>query len=276
MVFESFQYSTAGLVSMGTIGEAAVFGEVEDFLEITCQFFGFHIEGTEAFNTRCIHYPTSTLQRNHLGESSGMLSGVVGIRNLSSSEINTRHKTIDEGRLPYPAITTEEGNLAWEQGFELIDAFTRFCRNYTTFITDGLIECGKHLLVSSLIVGEQVGLIEYEDNGHAISLGRSQETVDEGSRGLRIIDSNDEQSLIDISGNDMTLLGEVDALADNVVATVIDVGNPTFGINSHTVAYGYGIGTPDAFDTEITLDLTIKELAIVGKDGVPATCILYD
>ena len=42
------------------------------------------------------------------------------------------------------------------------------------------------------------------------------------------------------------------------------------------VAYGYGIRAADALQAEVTLDLTINQLAIVRKDGVPAACILND
>ena len=34
MFFYSLQYGASGLVGVGAVGEAAVFGEVEDFLEI--------------------------------------------------------------------------------------------------------------------------------------------------------------------------------------------------------------------------------------------------
>ena len=57
MVFEGFEDSTAGFVGMGAVGETAVFGETEDLLEITCQFFGLHVEGAEAFDARSIDEP---------------------------------------------------------------------------------------------------------------------------------------------------------------------------------------------------------------------------
>ena len=57
MVFEGFEDRTAGFMGVGTVGEATVFGELEDFLEITCQFFGFHIEGAEALYPWSIDEP---------------------------------------------------------------------------------------------------------------------------------------------------------------------------------------------------------------------------
>ena len=74
----------------------------------------------------------------------------------------------------------------------------------------------------------------------------------------------------------MTLLGEIDALANDIVTTVFNVDNPTFVVDRNTVSDSHRVRTPYAFDTEITLDLTINQLAIVREDGVPAACILDD
>ena len=82
----------------------------------------------------------------------------------------------------------------------------------------------------------------------------------------------------------MALLGEVDALADNVVAAILNLGDegspfpvlPRGGGDADPVAYGHRIRAPYATQTEITLDLTINKLAIVRTDDVPASCILND
>ena len=91
-----------------------------------------------------------------------------------------------------------------------------------------------------------------------IGFGGSQETVDEGGGGLGIDDCDYQEGLIDVGGQDVALLGEVDALADDVVTA------------------GFGVGGADALEAEVALDLTINQLAIVGEDGVPAACILND
>ena len=76
----------------------------------------------------------------------------------------------------------------------------------------------------------------------------------------------------------MTLLRQVDALADDVVAAVVDVDNPPtlLSLDRHTVADSHGVGAPYAFDAEVALNLAVKQLAIVRADGVPAACILDD
>ena len=74
----------------------------------------------------------------------------------------------------------------------------------------------------------------------------------------------------------MALLGEVDTFADDVVATIFDFRYPTAVTHTDAVAYCHRIGGAYSFDTEIALHLTIKELAIVRQNGVPASCILND
>ena len=112
IVFQSFQYSTAGLVGVGTVGEAAVFGEMEDFFEITCQFLGFHVEATKTLDARSINEPAPFLQRDHLRKGGGVLAGIVGIRDFSRTQIDTRDELIDKGRLPHPTITAKQSDLA--------------------------------------------------------------------------------------------------------------------------------------------------------------------
>ena len=56
----------------------------------------------------------------------------------------------------------------------------------------------------------------------------------------------------------MALLGEVDALADDVVATVFNLCYPIAFTHLHSVAYGNGIGGAYSLDAEIALHLTVK------------------
>ena len=72
----------------------------------------------------------------------------------------------------------------------------------------------------------------------------------------------------------MTLLGEVDALANDVVAAILDFGDPILVVHRNTVAHGHRIRRANSLDAEIALYLTIKQLAIVRQNGVPATSIL--
>ena len=98
-------------------------------------------------------------------------------------------------------------------------------------------------------------------------------------------DCHHKKRLIYIGSNDMTLLREVDALPDNVVAAVFNLSNEGYSLltssgggrrKHHTIAYGYRVCASDTSQTEISLDLRINQLAIVRQDGVPAACVLDD
>jgi hypothetical protein len=138
----------------------------------------------------------------------------------------------------------------------------------------------KCLLVAGLVIIEKIGLIEDEYNRNTISLGRCKKTVYEGSRGRRTINSNHQKSLIYISRKDMTLLGEILRLTDDIVLTIINLCNKgstlLIGYYCNTITYSHRISTADALKTEITLYLGFNQLAIVSADGIPAPCIFYN
>ena len=125
-------------------------------------------------------------------------------------------------------------------------------------------------------MAEYVAFIKNKYHRHTISLSGSQKAVDERGAGLRTYYGNDQQSLIDIGSQYMALLGEVDAFANDIVLAVLNLRNPVAFTHSDAIAHGHWIGRADSLDAEITLHLTIKELAIVRQDGVPASCILND
>jgi hypothetical protein len=125
-----------------------------------------------------------------------------------------------------------------------------------------------------LVIVEQVYLIEYKDDGYTVSFGRGQKAVNECGAGLWLGNGDNEQCLVNIGCQNVALLREVDAFADDVVLAILNLRNPAFVVNCDPVAYGHRIRRADSLDTEIALYLTIKELAIVRKNGVPASSIL--
>ena len=131
-------------------------------------------------------------------------------------------------------------------------------------------------MVAQLVIVQQVYLIKYENDRHAISLGRGQKTVDERRAGLWLRDSNDKQCLINIRCKDVALLRQVDAFADDVVLAVVYFCNPIAVTHSNPITYSNRIRGANSLDAKIALYLTIKELAIVRQDGVPASSILND
>ena len=73
----------------------------------------------------------------------------------------------------------------------------------------------------------------------------------------------------------MALLGEIDALADDIVAAVFYLCDETI-TSFHAVAHGNRIRAPDAAQPEIALYLTIDSWSVVRQDGVPTASILND
>ena len=57
MVFQGLEHRTAWLVGMGAIAEAAVLGELEDFLEVTGQLLLLHVEGAETLDAWSVDEP---------------------------------------------------------------------------------------------------------------------------------------------------------------------------------------------------------------------------
>ena len=79
----------------------------------------------------------------------------------------------------------------------------------------------------------------------------------------------------------MALLTEVAGLADDVVLAILQTINKRClsicpRCDANPVANSYGIGTTDTFQTEVSFYLTIKKLAVVSSDNVPASRILND
>ena len=291
-------------MGVSTVGESAIFGEVEDLFEITGEFFGFYIKCAETFDAwgvdeirgkRKVALGRRTLatggtqesgwrivKRNHLAEGGGVHTHVVGIAEFGGAKIDTRHETIDESGLPYPTIAAEYSDFVFKQLTEVVDALTRLGRHLTAFIAYGLVEIDHRLLIAPFIIIEQVGLIEDEHHWHTIGLGGSQKTVYERGAGLRVCHRNHQKGLVHIRCNDMALLGEVDAFADDIVTAIVDGSDertatrPSRATDSDPVAYGHRVGRANALQAEISLYLTIKQLAIVRPDGVPTACVLYD
>jgi hypothetical protein len=73
----------------------------------------------------------------------------------------------------------------------------------------------------------------------------------------------------------MALLGEVDAFADDVVATVFYLYDKSVS-NFHPVANSNRVGASYATQAEVAFNFTIGSQPIVRKDGVPTAGILDD
>ena len=81
---------------MRTVGKTTIFGEMEDFLEITGQFLFLDIKRTEALDARSIYQITTLRQFNHLTERGGMHTRIVRIADFCSTLGSMRNQAVDE------------------------------------------------------------------------------------------------------------------------------------------------------------------------------------
>lgn len=278
MVLDSLEHGATWLVGVSAIAETAVAREAEYLLEIPGELLGFDVECAKTFDSRGVDDIPTGGQGQHLTERGGVHTRVVGIGDLGSAEIGIGQETVDEGRFPHSTITAQHGDLTLEQLHHCFNTIASLCRDGATFISHRLVEINHHVEIAQFVVIEDVHLIKYKDNRYAICLGRGKKAIDEGCGGLGIIDRDHQHCLIDIGGNDMTLLGEIRRLTDDIVAAVGYLSDKcsalVVGHKSYMVTHSHGVGAADALEAEVALYLTIDKLAtVVGLDGVPASCI---
>ena len=89
-----------------------------------------------------------------------------------------------------------------------------------------------------------------------------------------MVDRDDKRHLVDVGSEDMTLFAQVGRPTDDVVPPFFDFLNPIGTIGErlyfHEVSDGYGVGTTDASDAEIALDMTFRIRTIVHTNDVTA------
>ena len=279
VVLQRAEHGASGLVAVGAVAETAVLREVEDVTEIARQLFRFDVERSKTFYSGRIDNIAALRKGQHLAERGGVHARVVGVADLGRAQVYARQEAVDECRFADTAVAAEHGDAPDEHPAQLFDAAAGSRRHGTTLISDVLIERNHHVLIPPLVIIKYVGLVEDKHDRHAVGLGRSQKAVDEGRAGLRPVDRDDEQGLVDVGGDDVTLLREVGRLADDVVAAVADGGNESRSLGVldylHAVADGHGIGAPDAFQPEVSLYLAVHHPPVIRLDGVPASGVSY-
>lgn len=105
----------------------------------------------------------------------------------------------------------------------------RFQADKVTRVTKTLVEISQQVGDTQFGIVIAVEFVNDDMHGDAVGFGRGQKTVDERGAGFGVVDGDEEQTLVDIGSKDVTLLAEVGGLADDVVAAVLDVGDPSFG-----------------------------------------------
>ena len=97
-----------------------------------------------------------------------MHTHLVGIADIGSTQVGTRHQPIDECGLPHPAVATEQRDFTFQQRTQLLDALASLCRDGVTLIADVFIKEQQVGLLPGISGVKQVALIKNKVYGHAI------------------------------------------------------------------------------------------------------------
>lgn len=279
MLLHSLKHRASWLVRVCAIRETAVFGEAEYLPEIASQFPRLHIERAEALDTRRVYDPTVRLHGEHLAEGGGVRALIVGVADTGRAQVRPRYQGVDDGGLPHSAVAAEQCDLALEHGTQLIHAISCNCRDGQAVIAYGVIQRAHHVEIVPLLRCQQIGLVEHQNHGHSVRLGRGKKAVYECCGCLGVAYSDDKHGLIHVGGNDMALPRQVRGLAYDIVAAVLylcDKGSIlACHDNGDPVADGHGVSAAYALQAEGALHLAVYRVAAVRQYGVPGACALY-
>ena len=215
-----------------------------------------------------------------------MHSGVVGLADLCRLQVEPGNEPVEQCALPNAAIAAEEGDAVMEEGLQAVDALSGDGRDGDACVPDAFVEGHEVGLYLSGCRSQQVALVEEEHHRHAVGFCRSEESVDEGGARLWEVDGDHEGGLVYVGGDDVALSRLVDRFPDDVVPSVLDVGDESrllcSGIGGElyadAVAYGHGVGGAEGRlpDAEVALHLARQGFSAVGEHGVPRTGVLDD
>ena len=158
MFLHCLQHGAAWFVGVCTVVEAAVFREVEYFLEVACQLLRFYVERAETLYARRVYYVATIRQWQHLAERSGVGARVVCVAYLRRLQVHSRQQSVDECRFAHSAVSAQHRNLSFQQFFNLVDAHACLGRDGEALVAHSVVEVHHHLLIIQLFVGHAVGL----------------------------------------------------------------------------------------------------------------------
>lgn len=263
---------------MGAVAEAALATSAEYLAKIMPYLLTLHVECSEAFDARRVDNAATIGEEEHLAEGGGVGSRVVSIANLCRTDACIGNERVQQRALAYSTVAAQQGCSTFEKGSQLVDAFATTCANGQAFVVERTIECHNGFHASQFVRFKNVHLIEYQQDGDAVSFGRSKEAIDEGGARFGMCNGDQESRLVDIGSNDVALFREVRSLTDDVVAAVEYINNKcSLAIGAWRYLYPitncHGVGATNALEAKVALHFTRKQLALVRLNDVPTACI---
>ena len=97
-------HCTFGLTGVGAVAVSTTCGTFEYLGEIVTDLLMLHIECAEPFYSRSVYYPAALGQREHLGESGGVHTGIMLFGYLRCALVQLRQDGVHQGALPHSGI----------------------------------------------------------------------------------------------------------------------------------------------------------------------------
>ena len=281
MVLDSREDGTARFVGVGAVAVPAVLANLEYLAEIVTNLGTLDVEGAEALYARSVDDAAARGEVEELAEGGGVLTGVVCCAYLGDLDLRFGDKAVEQGRLADSAVATEQCHLVLEQCGESVESLAGSGRTLHAVVAQSIIEVCNVVEIATLILVEQIDLVEEDADGYAVCFGAGKKAVDECGGRLGMSHGDDEQCQVEVGRNDVALLGEVGSLAYDVVLALLDALDETGGAvglqtDVDDVANSNWVGASYALQSEIALYLTIKKLATIRADSVPTSCVTYD
>jgi len=153
-----------------------------------------------------------------------------------------------------------------------IQSFFGFQRRLDARKTDGLIDVDEFIHFFAFIRRVLIHFMKQQRYGNVVGISGDEKAVDESRRCLWSRSCDDEQRLIEIGGDDLRFLREVDRFADDVILSRVDVRDVAFTLILECVVYMIAgrnrIGGGTSFEPNFSAHLTYNGLSVLSEDVV--------
>ena len=269
-------------MAMGTVGEMAVVEHLAHLGKEVRQFLGGEVDHTKLLDAwsvdeeRGFDLVVACIDREKFGKGSGVFAFEAPLADLARFEVKRGVDGVEESRFADTTVAAEERDFARDEFFDCIDAHTGESRDLEDRVAGVGIDSFDFVVDSPKLIVVEVALVEYDDRGDMVGFGGDEEAVDKASRGAREAEGGDNTELVDIGGDDVSLLAEFGSATDDAVAAIIDCGDKTRAIvedlEGNMVADGDGVGLLVAANAEIAPQAAGESFAAVGQHIIPTTC----
>ena len=133
----------------------------------------------------------------------------MGFADVGYTGLCAWYEQIEQRGFAYARVAAEQCYFAIEQGAQGIDAVAGKRRHLIARITNVVVERHHHVLIVTLFVGEQVGLVKHQYHRYAVGLSRGEKAVDKRRGGLGMSHGDDQHRLVEVGSDDVALFGQV-------------------------------------------------------------------